>query len=111
MKYSKTTLMELSHRYSKILKKCALLNATILMGAMVSLPVMAETYTERLVLDKETVLDTPTMQNITNSAIGGSIYNSSKLTIKNGFLANNHSASAGVLYDGSLTNFKNKERS
>jgi len=42
MKYSKTTLMELSHRYSKILKKCALLNATILMGAMVaSLPTMA----------------------------------------------------------------------
>lgn len=109
MKYSKTTLMELSHRYSNILKKCALLNATILMGAMVALPVMADTYTERLVLDKETVLDTPTMQNITNSAIGGSIYNSSKLTIKNGFLANNHSASAGVLYDGSLKNFKNKE--
>jgi predicted outer membrane repeat protein len=43
MKYSKTTLMELSHRYSKILKKCALLNATILMGAMVALPAMADT--------------------------------------------------------------------
>ncbi len=43
MKYSKTTLMELSHRYAKVLRKCALLNATILMGAMVALPAMADT--------------------------------------------------------------------
>ena len=41
MKYSKTTLMELSHKYSSILRKCALLNATILVGTMLTLPVMA----------------------------------------------------------------------
>ncbi|MBQ3696193.1 MAG: autotransporter outer membrane beta-barrel domain-containing protein [Alphaproteobacteria bacterium] len=36
MKYSKTTLMELSHKYGKILKKCALLNAAILLSVAVS---------------------------------------------------------------------------
>lgn len=34
MKYSKTTLMELSHKYSSILRKCALLNATILLSTI-----------------------------------------------------------------------------
>lgn len=42
MKYSKTTLMELSHKYSNILRKCAILNATLLMGAMIALPVEAK---------------------------------------------------------------------
>ncbi len=41
MKYSKTTLMELSHKYSSILKKCAFLNAAILMSVVVETPSMA----------------------------------------------------------------------
>ncbi len=42
MKYSKTALMYLSHEYSHILKKCALLNAALLIGTMLSLPASAE---------------------------------------------------------------------
>lgn len=36
MKYSKTALMELSHKYAKILKKCVYLNAIAIMGIAVS---------------------------------------------------------------------------
>ena len=41
MKYSRTALMELTHRYRNVLKKCALINATILMSAVFATPVMA----------------------------------------------------------------------
>ena len=41
MRYSRTALMELTHRYSNVLKKCALINATILMSAVFATPVMA----------------------------------------------------------------------
>lgn len=34
MKYSKTTIKELSQQYRLILKKCALLNAIIIIGAI-----------------------------------------------------------------------------
>lgn len=40
MKYSKTALMELSHKYAKILRKCAYLNAIAIMG--IALPTMAD---------------------------------------------------------------------
>lgn len=36
MKYSKTALMELSHKYAKILKKCVYLNAIAIMGIVVA---------------------------------------------------------------------------
>ena len=42
MKYSKTALMYLSHEYGHILKKCALLNAALLMGTMIALPANAQ---------------------------------------------------------------------
>ncbi len=42
MKYSKTALMYLSHEYGHILKKCALLNAALLLGTLVALPANAE---------------------------------------------------------------------
>ncbi len=42
MQYSKTTLMELSHKYRSILKKCALLNAAVLLTTAVALPAMAD---------------------------------------------------------------------
>ena len=41
MKYSKTTLMELSHKYRNILKKCALFNAAIFMSVAIAAPAMA----------------------------------------------------------------------
>ena len=43
MKYSNTALKELTARYKSILKKCAYLNAVILVGAMMTTPVMAGT--------------------------------------------------------------------
>lgn len=43
MKYSKTALMELSHRYSSILKRCAFLNAAIFLAGAIALPAMADT--------------------------------------------------------------------
>ncbi|MBQ4084471.1 MAG: hypothetical protein IJC30_02290, partial [Alphaproteobacteria bacterium] len=43
MKYSKTTLRELTAKYRSVLKKCALFNATVLMAMAVSLPTMADT--------------------------------------------------------------------
>jgi len=42
MKYSKTTLRELTAKYRSVLKKCALFNATVLMAMAVSLPTMAD---------------------------------------------------------------------
>ncbi len=42
MKYSKTTLRELSHRYGQILRKCALINAAILGVVALATPAMAE---------------------------------------------------------------------
>lgn len=41
MKYSNTTLRELSAQYGRILRKCALLNAIVLLGAAVAMPAMA----------------------------------------------------------------------
>ena len=43
MKYSKTTLMELSHKYRSILRRCAFLNAAILLSAAIALPAGATT--------------------------------------------------------------------
>ena len=43
MKYSKTALKELTARYRDVLRKCAFLNAIILMGAALSTPAMADT--------------------------------------------------------------------
>ena len=42
MKYSKTTLMELSHKYRDILKKCALFNAAILLSVAISTQAWAD---------------------------------------------------------------------
>ncbi len=48
MKYSKTTLMELFHRYGKVLKKCALLNMALLMGVVFAMPALAGLSTARM---------------------------------------------------------------
>ena len=49
MQYSKTTLMELSHRYGKILKKCALLNMALLMSVVCAMPTLADVSTAHIV--------------------------------------------------------------
>lgn len=43
MKYSNTTIRELTAQYSRILRKCALLNAALLLGVIFAVPAMAET--------------------------------------------------------------------
>ena len=45
--------MELSHKYASILRKCALFNATILVGAMIAIPTMAKSITEDLTISGE----------------------------------------------------------
>ena len=42
MRYSNTAITELSAKYRSVLKKCALLNAAILLSTAVALPAMAE---------------------------------------------------------------------
>ena len=62
MKYSRTTLMELTHRYKNVLKKCALINATILMGIIgINTNVMAEV----LVLNEDKTYSNETINNFT----------------------------------------------
>ncbi|MBO7332775.1 MAG: hypothetical protein J6U64_03830, partial [Alphaproteobacteria bacterium] len=59
MKYSKTTLRELTAKYRSVLKKCALFNATFLMAMAVSLPTMADTpFTGELTGDVTGMTDT-----------------------------------------------------
>ncbi len=43
MKYSNTTIRELTARYSRVLRKCALLNAALLLSVAFAVPAMAET--------------------------------------------------------------------
>ena len=74
MKYSKTTLMELSHKYSSILRKCALLNATILVGTMLVFPVGAVNVdwngVDPLVMTEGDVWTTNTTQTVTGKISG-----------------------------------------
>ena len=80
MKYSKTTLMELSHKYRSILRKCALFNAAILMGAMVTLPAGAAT--ERVVVPTgETGTVSENLTNFVNLLTGGAAQNSGTLNV------------------------------
>ena len=52
MKYSNTTLRELSAQYGRILRKCALFNAMVLMGVAVAMPVMANTVAGGTIIDE-----------------------------------------------------------
>ena len=83
MKYSKTTLMELSHKYRSILKRCAFLNAAILLSAAIALPAGATTITER----QEISVDTPFVDAVTASEVtttsslyGAVLYNNTGIT-------------------------------
>lgn len=52
MKYSNTTIRELTARYSRVLRKCALLNALVLVGVAVAMPVMANTVAGGTIIDE-----------------------------------------------------------
>lgn len=47
MKYSNTTIKELTAQYRAVLKKCAILNAAVLMGVFVAMPAVADDLTQR----------------------------------------------------------------
>lgn len=70
MRYSKTSLMELSHRYGKILRKCAFLNAAILMGVMIASPAMAARVSG--ILDTDTTIEGKTFENEVLNVASGS---------------------------------------
>lgn len=51
MKYSNTTIRELNAQYRSVLKKCALFNAAVLIGALVAMPAVAATeWADRVVV-------------------------------------------------------------
>ena len=95
IKYSKTALMYLSHEYGHILKKCALLNAALLMSTMVALPANASS--ERVEVsagNSETISDNLT--NLDNTLlVGGAAQNSGSLTVNEGVSFNGNKAQAG----------------
>jgi len=63
MRYSKTALMELSHKYRSILRKCAFLNATILMGVMIASPAIAG-YQGGITISENTRYENQTVSNL-----------------------------------------------
>lgn len=77
MKYSNTTIRELTARYSRILKKCALLNAVILLGVAFATPAMAATYSDQ------------------SGNTGGALYVNDAQSIEAGSSFTNNSAHAG----------------
>lgn len=112
MRYSKTSLMELSHRYGKILRKCAFLNAAVLLAATF---VATGAKAEATVVDHD--LTTPvdiasseeyvftggkTAEGLTQS-YGGAIENAGTLTI-NSYNFINNSATKG--YGGAVDVYK-----
>ena len=83
IKYSKTALMYLSHEYSHILKKCALLNAALLMSTMVALPANASS--ERVVVGaEESKTITENLTGIENTDNGGAVQNKGTVTVDEG---------------------------
>ena len=75
--------------------------------ALLVMPALAEEITERQVLNEDTVLDGVSATNIENSSTGGVILSYNKLVIKNSEFSGNSSGAAAVLYDNSLTAYKN----
>ena len=75
--------------------------------ALLVLPALAEEITERQVLNEDTVLDGVSATNIENSSVGGVILSNYKLVIKDSDFSGNSSGAAAVLYDNSLTAYKN----
>ena len=104
MKYSKTALMELSHKYTSVLKKCAFLNAAILMGVMVAGSANATEYITRQVNSTNPfTFDDDYFHNSNQTGErGGAIYNTSGNTlnlVRDAFVANSADW-GGAIYSG-----------
>ncbi len=67
MKYSNTTIKELTAQYRAVLKKCAILNAAVLMGVFVAMPAVADDLTQRTAVSsaENITLTDPTAKNLT----------------------------------------------
>lgn len=109
MKNSKTTIKELTARYSAILRKCAFLNAVILMSAMVALPVNAEVVSTRTVIENGDSKSYSGLEasNIDSSATEGGVFSmyDGNLTISDSNFSGNTAGISGVIdvRDGILT--------
>ena len=104
MKYSRTAITELTSKYRSILRKCAFLNAAILMGALVANPANAADYTTRQVNNTNPyTFDGDSFHNSNQTGErGGAIYNTSGNTLKlirDGFSANSADW-GGAIYSG-----------
>ncbi len=108
MKQTKTTLKELTAAYRAVLRHGILCNA-IALGLIATAPAMAETITERQVLEEDTVLNSTVASGIVNNKVGGVFWSGRQLTINDGTFENNQSGAAAVLYDGSLEAYGNGE--
>ena len=114
MKYSKTALMYLSHEYGHILKKCALLNAALLMGTLVALPTNAAEATHKVVTADETITG-EVFSAQSDTKVGGAILNSNSgegaqehtLTLNNTTFTGNQSGTEGTGGGGAIYNNAN----
>jgi len=105
MKYSSTAIKELNARYGKILRKCALLNAAILIATAIATPATATTVITQAVkvaAGEEKTLDDYEMKNQNDRVL----YNQGNTTVSNSnFYGNDAGTKTGILlnYDGELT--------
>lgn len=99
MQYSKTTLMELSHKYCSILKKCALLNTALLMGSMIALPVGAA---ETIDAGQNKTVENQTISDQSSDEDGGVFYNKGTLEIDNVVFSQNNADIPNKMYGGAI---------
>lgn len=97
MKYSNTTIKELTAQYRAVLKKCAILNAAVLMGAFVAMPAVADDLTQRTAVSsaENITLTDPTAKNLTATEDGAVIFNEGGLSVSNGTFENNETTTNG----------------
>lgn len=106
MKCSNTTIKELTAQYRAVLKKCAILNAAVLMGAFVAMPAVAADLTQRIVVDpsENLTLTDPSAKDLTATEDGAVILNEGGLNVSNGTFENNETTkNGGVIVVNSKT--------
>lgn len=99
MRYSNTTIRELNAQYRSVLKKCALFNAAVLIGALVAMPAVAATeITDRVVVsasDEATYDDILAKDLDSLDKNGAAIQIEGKATITNSTFENNSTGKNG----------------
>lgn len=75
--------------------------------ALFVLPAVADEITTRQIFNEDTILDGVSATNVQNNSTGGVISSNHKLVIKDSDFSGNSSGAAAVLYDNSLTAYKN----